>query len=150
MISEQSLLQAQDAWARGVEAIGRCSETQRQSEARSMLERLYDFSHPLMFKPTKAAQAPFRGSFEAALSYFIGGNPAFPEDAGFALQPWVRVRFENASLSFDENFAFAQGHYYFTPPEGTELKVEYSFGYRAVENEGLKIFLHHSSLPFSV
>merc|ERR1712032_90503 len=39
------------------------------------------------------------------------------------------------------------GNYFFTNPEGAEVKVEYSFGY-VLDAEGkLRINLHHSSMP---
>jgi hypothetical protein len=40
------------------------------------------------------------------------------------------------------------GNYYFTTPEGEEVKVEYTFGY-ILEDGELLINLHHSSLPFA-
>ena len=40
------------------------------------------------------------------------------------------------------------GHYYFKDDGEEELKVEYSFGYKKMDDSRLKIDLHHSSLPF--
>ena len=40
------------------------------------------------------------------------------------------------------------GNYFFTNLEGQEIKVEYTFGYKLVNNE-IKIDLHHSSLPYN-
>jgi len=39
------------------------------------------------------------------------------------------------------------GNYFFTNPEGEEVKVEYSFGYRIDSEGNLRICLHHSSIP---
>jgi hypothetical protein len=71
------------------------------------------------------------------------------EDSGFALQPWINVRFENASVILNEKTASAMGNYFFTEPNGNIVKVEYSFGYFLDSNGNLKINLHHSSLPYS-
>jgi len=83
------------------------------------------------------------------LSYFIGGNAEYPEDKGFALQPWTKVRFENATLLLEENRALAMGNYFFTDLNGDETKVEYTFGYVKGEDGSLNIDVHHSSLPFN-
>ena len=43
----------------------------------------------------------------------------------------------------------AMGNYFFTTPEGDEVKVEYSFGYILDENGNVRINLHHSSMPYA-
>tara|TARA_B100000768_G_C10947088_1_gene236083 strand:- start:353 stop:493 length:141 start_codon:yes stop_codon:yes gene_type:complete len=43
----------------------------------------------------------------------------------------------------------AMGNYYFTGPDGTETKVEFTFDYVMDDEGNLKINLHHSSLPYS-
>ena len=58
------------------------------------------------------------------------------------------VRFENACLILEKNRALAMGNYYFTDLDGNETKVEYTFGYKIVDDL-IKIDLHHSSFPFS-
>jgi hypothetical protein len=40
-------------------------------------------------------------------------------------------------------------NYFFTPKEGKEVKVEYTFGYIKGKDGKLKINLHHSSLPYT-
>ena len=56
---------------------------------------------------------------------------------------------DNDTVKFQGNIAIAMGHYYFTGPDGTETKVEYTFGYLKDGEGKLRIQLHHSSLPFS-
>ena len=122
-----------------------------EHEASQMIKRLYGYDNGIvLFKPTKAKESQFRLSFEGAKSYFIGGDENFSEDSGFALQPWTNVRFENASVILNEKTASAMGNYFFTEPNGSIVKVEYSFGYFLDSNGNLKINLHHSSLPFSI
>ncbi len=81
--------------------------------------------------------------------YFIGGNSSNKKDAGFALAPWIKVRFENVAIILELNRALAMGNYFFTDSEGAETKVEFTFGYQKDSNGKLRIDLHHSSLPYS-
>ena len=39
------------------------------------------------------------------------------------------------------------GNYFFTDQEGSEVKVEYTFGYVEDGDAKLRIYLHHSSMP---
>ena len=126
------------------------TEKLANKEAESLINRLYGYNNgTVLFKPTKAKDNQFRLTFEGAKSYFIGENSDFSEDKGFALQPWINVRFENASVVLKENSAIAMGNYFFTETSGNVVKVEYTFGYFLNENNNLKINLHHSSLPFN-
>ena len=50
---------------------------------------------------------------------------------------------------FTDSTALAMGNYFFTNPEGDEVKVEYSFGYTKDSEGNLRICLHHSSIPSS-
>jgi hypothetical protein len=61
--------------------------------AGALIDDLYDHSQgTVFFKPTLAyGQNAFRGTGEGTLSYFVGGDPEFPEDSGFALKHWVKV-----------------------------------------------------------
>ena len=102
---------------------------------------------PVLFKPTLAAREQFRPTFEQALSYFVASNGACPEDTGFAIKGWTKVRFENADIVIHETTALAMGNYFFTGPEDEEVKVEYTFGYVLDGTGGLRIYLHHSSMP---
>ena len=103
-----------------------------------------------MFKPTFAIEKQFRPTFEGALSYFVAGNGACPEDKGFAIKGWKKVRFENENVIINGVTAMAMGNYFFTNSIEEEVKVEYSFGY-IVDSEGkLRINLHHSSMPASI
>ena len=151
MITEQNMREAQERWGAGIVKIGYLRDDRSACEqaAAEHLDALYAFeSGTVLFKPTKCADVQFRLDKEAAMSYFVGGNDAFEEDRGFALHPWTAVRFENAACIFEENRALAMGNYYFTDMDGHETKVEYTFGYRKDARGGLKIDLHHSSLPF--
>ena len=138
-------------WANGIVELGKTKGDIITSKklATDFINSLYDFKNGnVQFKPTKASEFQFRNDFDSALSYFIGSNPSFAEDTGFALNPWVDVKFKNDSINVFDNFGLAMGNYFFTDLKGEKTKVEYSFVYRR-EGESLKIILHHSSLPYS-
>ena len=65
----------------------------------------------------------------------------------FAIKGWTNVRFENSDIIIDGKTALAMGNYFFTDPEGQEVKVEYTFGYIEDDQGNLRIQLHHSSMP---
>ena len=139
-------------WANGIVELGKTKGDIVNSKklATDFINSLYDFKNgTVQFKPTKASEFQFRNDFDSALSYFIGSNPSFAEDAGFALNPWVDVEFKNDSINIFDNLGLAMGNYFFTDLKGEKTKVEYSFVYRR-EGESLKIILQHSSLPYSL
>ena len=118
--------------------------------ARDHVETLYAYGlTPVLFKPTLAAEQQFRSTFEDALSYFVASNNACPEDSGFAIKGWTAVRFENVDYLVDGKVGMAMGNYFFTTPEGDEVKVEYSFGYTLDDDGNVRINLHHSSMPYA-
>lgn len=148
-LNHDKVTAAQAAWAAGIVEIGKAKIAGEDVEtvAKQLLNELYAFDEEVLFKPTKAAEDPFRNSYDEALSYFVGGM--VEEDSGFALQPWTSVRFENEGVLIRDDYAVAMGHYFFTDTNGQETKVEYTFGYQLEDDGSLKIDLHHSSLPYS-
>jgi hypothetical protein len=152
VITAEEVAQAQKTWGEGIVAIGKAFTDKGDfvKAAENHLGNLYNFqAGDVLFKPTKAADAQFRMDRESALSYFVGGNDKYAEDHGFAIHPWINVRFENMGTYIHGDYAVAMGNYFFTQTDGTEAKVEYTFGYNKTEDGSLKINLHHSSLPFA-
>lgn len=144
---------AQKMWAERIVEIGKAflQHGNYKLVAKNLVDDLYGYREGnVLFKPTKASEQQFRLNAESALSYFVGDNLNFPEDKGFALQPWGKIRFENAGVICKENHALAMGNYYFTDTSGNEVKAEYTFGYFVNESGDIKINLHHSSLPYSI
>ena len=151
-ITAEEIADAQKTWGDGIVAIGKAFTDKGDfvKAAENHLDTLYAFeAGTVLFKPTKAADAQFRPTREAALSYFVGGNNNYKEDHGFAIHPWTNVRFENSANYIHGDYAVAMGNYYFTQVDGSEVKVEYTFGYIKGSDGKLKINLHHSSIPFS-
>ncbi len=151
MITKQEIISAQQKWAEGLVKMGALKGDSEKCRiaAENMINELYAYDiGEVLFKPTKASEIQFRVTMEGARSYFIGGDPYFTGDNGFALQPWKQVRFVNAGMIMEGDRALAMGNYFFTDKDGIEIKVEFTFGYVKDNNGNLKIDLHHSSLPY--
>ena len=150
MITRDGIEEAQRAWGDGIVAMASAhlEGDDYVGIARNHVETLYAYGmSPVLFKPTLAAVEQFRPTFEQALSYFVASNNACPEDKGFAIKGWTKVRFENTDIILEESMALAMGNYFFTAPDGYEIKVEYTFGYVLDDTGALRINLHHSSMP---
>ena len=150
MIEEADINNAQRAWGDGIVVIAKAHQSGGDyvEIARNHVETLYAYGLTnVLFKPTLAAIEQFRPDFESALSYFVASNNACPEDKGFAIKGWTNVRFENSDIILRDDYAIAMGNYFFTSPEGDEVKVEYTFGYIVDSSGNLRINLHHSSMP---
>jgi hypothetical protein len=150
MITAAEVTAAQDSWGNAVVHVGAASDwNTAHARAVELVERHYRLDGSLLFAPTKAKDIQFRNHIEAAVSYFVGNNDSFPEDKGFALEPWTSVRFENTGVVIRGQTGIAMGNYFFGKADGSETKVEYSFVYVQDAAGQLKIQLHHSALPFS-
>jgi len=150
-VTRQMVLNAQQAWGNGIVAIASAYTNggNYTQVAVNHIRTLYGYGlTPILFKPTLAAEMQFRSTFEGALSYFIATNGVAPEDGGFAIKGWTAVRFENVEIITSGSTAVAMGNYFFTTPQGSEAKVEYSFGYFLDAQGNLRINLHHSSMPY--
>ena len=150
MVDVRDVEKAQEAWGDGIVAIAAAHSTGGDfvGIATNHVNTLYAYQMgPVLFKPTLAVVDQFRPTFETALSYFVASNGACPEDKGFAIKGWTNVRFDNSDVIIDGNTALAMGNYFFTDPDGSEVKVEYTFGYIQDDDGDLRIQLHHSSMP---
>jgi len=152
VITEEKIEKIQQEWGKSLVKIGKLFTEKKdyKTAAKEHIEKFYGYrDETVLFKPTMANNKQFRKTFESALSYFIGENPDFPNDRGFALNPWKEVRFENSGFILKESFAIAMGNYFFVDMNGDTTKVEYTFGFYRSNDGTLKINLHHSSVPYS-
>lgn len=148
-ITDADVIAAQQEWGEGIVAISSVHADGGNYAARATqhINDLYAYDMTdVLFKPTLAAEDQFRETFDEALSYFVGTEGS--EDKGFAISGWTDVKWENNGIYTSGDSAMAMGNYYFTGPDGSDTKVEYTFGYVMDENGDLKINLHHSSLPY--
>jgi len=160
-ISREEVLTAQANWASAIKTISAvyAEEGDFVDAAATAAGELYGYGKTnVLFKPTKATENPFRPTAEDAMSYFVGSeamsNDKFTgEDAGFAInggKGWSEVVFRNHQIELMGDSAVAMGDYVFTDAtSGDEVRVEYTFGYRKNEDSKCRIFLHHSSVPYS-
>jgi hypothetical protein len=85
-ITEDEVNAAQTAWCDALITIGQVYSAGGNYEAVAdrLIDDLYDYKEgTVFFKPTLAfGRNAFRSTKEGALSYFIAGNPNFPEDRG--------------------------------------------------------------------
>ncbi|MEM9027893.1 MAG: phosphoribosyl-AMP cyclohydrolase [Pseudomonadota bacterium] len=148
-LTEKQVMELKTAWGQGIVKIGKAHKKggDYKAAAREHIKRFYAYGEKtVLFKPTLASKDQFRGTFDEALSYFVGGKLA--EDKGFAIAPYTAVRWEPEGTTINGSTALAMGNYYFKKTDGSEVKVEYTFGINKMDNGELKIILHHSSLPF--
>src|SRR5262249_33085482 len=98
--------------------------------ANQAITDLYDYdSGKVFFKPTfSPAENSVRPPQPGARSSFIGGNPAFPEDTGFALNPWLDVRYHNNAaengIQIHGDIAITMGNVYLTNAKGEQVAVD--------------------------
>eukprot|EP00931_Biecheleriopsis_adriatica_P030233 TRINITY_DN1783_c0_g1_i12.p1 TRINITY_DN1783_c0_g1~~TRINITY_DN1783_c0_g1_i12.p1 ORF type:complete len:316 (+),score=80.54 TRINITY_DN1783_c0_g1_i12:138-950(+) len=159
-ITKQEVEDAQTAWAGAIKHISKVylDGGDYVAAAGEAAGELYGYGKTnVLFKPTKAAEVPFRPEASDAMSYFVGHDAVdggYPEDGGFAINGgngWSDVVFDNHEIDLNDNVAMAMGTYYFTSAEdGSKTKVEYTFGYKKFENGDVRIFLHHSSVPYAI
>ena len=152
MIKKDTIIQAQNKWSSSIIKISSLRDNYELclQYTEDFLNELYAFDKGIvLFKPTKAKDEQFRFTKEKALSYFIAGKKKIcEEDSGFAVHPWKKITFNNSSYIIEDNIAFVMGNYYFTDLNDIALKVEYTFGYKLI-NEKMKISLHcFVFLPF--
>ena len=152
-ISEQEVEEIQKRWGEGIVRIGKVfsEDGDYRSEALEHIQNFYGYEMgSVLFKPTMAYQKPFRLNIEGALSYFAGGDENYPEDHGFAIKPWISVRWESAGIKISGSTALSMGNYYFTPAGGgAEVKAEYSFAFTKDSSGRIRILLHDSHIPYS-
>ena len=145
---------AQKAWGNALVAISTEYDSNGLAAATRLAERVIDTAYgynmgPVLFKPTlAAAPTTFRTTREGALSYFVGGNPKYPGDSGFALKHWRSYKIDNAAILITGNSAISMGNVALTDSKGNVTIVDKTFGFVRDGEGKLRIVLHHSSLPY--
>lgn len=148
---------AQQAWCDGLVAIGKAHADKKdyRAVAEKMIAEQYDFKEgTVFFKPTLAfGPNTFRKTAKGTLAYFVGGDKDFPEDKGFALKPWVKVRYDNVKgdegIQIHGDIALTMGNVYLTDADGKEIFVDKTFAFRRGSDGKLRLCVHKSALPFT-
>ena len=153
-ITEAEVLAAQKAWGDALVAISTTHEQKGQAAAKALAEQVIDQAYgyqmgTVLFKPTlTTAPQTFRTTRAGALAYFVGGDPAFPKDKGFALKGWRKVEIQNAAIFIDGNVATTMGNVMITNKAGEVTTVDKTWKFHKDSNGKLRIVVHHSSLPY--
>ena len=160
-MTEVDVLEVQANWAAAIKSISKIHKEGGDyiAAAGEAAGELYAYGHSnVLFKPTKATKHPFRPDGASAMSYFVGAkamdNAEFEgEDAGFAInggRGWSDVVFRNHQIDLMGESAVAMGDYVFTDAtSGDKVRVEYTFGYKRCGDGDVRIYLHHSSVPYA-
>jgi hypothetical protein len=148
---------AQQAWCDALVKIGQLKEEggDYKAYAEKLLSEAYNYdSGKVFFKPTLAfGDQTFRNDKKGALAYFIGGDPDFPNDKGFALTPWVKARYDNAGennegIQIYGSVAITMGNVWVTSKDGKEVMVDKTWVFKKGKDGKLRIIVHKSALPY--
>lgn len=149
---------AQQAWCDALVKIGQLKETggDYKAYAEQVLSTAYNYDYgKVFFKPTLAyGEQTFRNTKKGALAYFIGGDPDYPNDKGFALNPWVKARYDNAGdknegIQIYGSVAITMGNVWVTDKSGKEVMVDKTWVFKKGKDGKLRIIVHKSALPFA-
>lgn len=157
IITYDEVRAAQQAWCDALVEIGRLKETggDYKAYAEKVLSEAYNYDNgKVFFKPTLAyGDQTFRTDKKGALAYFVGGDPDYPNDKGFALTPWVKARFDNLGeknegIQIYGSVAITMGNVWVTDKNGKEVMVDKTWVFRKGKDGKLRIIVHKSALPY--
>jgi len=149
---------AQQAWCDALVKIGKLKEEGGDYKvfAEQVLSDAYNYDNGKVFiKPTLAfGDQTFRNDKKGALAYFVGGDPDYPNDKGFALAPWVKARYDNTGennegIQIYGSVAITMGNVWVTGKDGKEVMVDKTWVFKKGKDGKLKIIVHKSALPFA-
>lgn len=153
-ISQDEVLKTQKAWGDALVAISKEHEAKGAEAARILAADVIDAAYgyrlgPVLFKPTLTQEPQtFRTDREGALAYFVGQDPKYPADTGFALKGWREVEVQNAAILLDGEYATTLGKVSFTDKHGKVTTVDKSWTFKKDDAGVIRIVQHHSSLPY--
>ena len=154
-ITESEVLAAQKAWGDALVAISTTYDAKGIKAAKELAGKVIDEAYgyqfgSVLFKPTlTVAPQTFRTTRAGALAYFVGDDPDFPMDKGFALNGWRKVSIKNASIFISGNTATTMGNVMITDKDGKVTTVDKTWQFFKDDSGKLRIILHHSSLPYT-
>ena len=154
-ITESEVLAAQKAWGDALVSISKTYETEGKDAAKALAGKVIDEAYGyqfglVLFKPTlTTAPQTFRTTRASALAYFVGDDPAFPRDKGFALNGWRKVESKNIGIFISGDTATSMGKVTLTDKDGNVITVDKTLQFFKDDTGKLRIIVHHSSLPYS-
>ena len=153
-ISLAQVLKAQEGWCTALLQISadytKGGITKAKATATKVVDQAYGYQYgPVAFKPTLASgEQTFRTDREGALAYFVGHNPKFPQDKGFAIKPWRSCRIVNQVIQLNGASATTMGNVIFTDAAGGVTSVDKTWNFVKEADGSVRIMLHHSSLNY--
>lgn len=154
-ISEMEVQAAQQAWCKALVDISATYTNSGQPAAKALAEKVIDAAYgyqmgAVLFKPTLTVNPQtFRTTRAGALSYFVGGDPTFPKDTGFALKGWSKCEVANAGIFIVGDSATTMGKVNFTGKDGKVTAVDKTWNFVKDDAGKLRIVVHHSSLEYA-
>ncbi len=158
VITVEEINAAQKGWCDALVKIGELSASggDYKAFAEQVLSDAYDYdSGRVFFKPTlTSGDQVFRKTKEGALAYFVGGNPKYPNDKGFALKPWSKCWHDNLSKGAEEvmvqgNIGISMGNVHFEDKSGNQIYVDKTFVFKKGDDGKLRLVVHKSALPYN-
>lgn len=153
-ISLAQVLKAQEGWCAALLQISadyaKAGITKAKTTATQVVDQAYSYQYgPVAFKPTLASgEQTFRTDREGAIAYFVGHNPKFPKDKGFALTSWRTCKIVNKVIQLNGSTATTMGNVIFTDATGTVTSVDKTWTFMKEAGGNVRIVLHHSSLNY--
>lgn len=153
-ISLAQVVKAQEGWCTALLQISadytKGGITKAKATAAKVIDQAYGYQYgPVAFKPTLASgEQTFRTERDGALAYFVGHNPNFPKDKGFALKPWRSCKIVNQVIQLDGASATTMGNVIFTDAAGGVTSVDKTWTFVRERDGSVRILLHHSSLNY--
>ena len=151
-VTDKMVRQAVQGWCDGLLKISRTAMKggDAKAVASEVIDSAYDYDDgEVLFKPTLTfGDQTFRLTKEGALAYFVGDNPKYPNDSGFALKNWTKTRFTVAGIITEGDIGIYMGNVTFTDKKGKSVTVDKLFVFRFDSNGKPKIIVHKSALPF--
>jgi hypothetical protein len=154
-ITEQNVFDAQKAWCAALVDISAVNAKDGPAAAKKLAEKVIDSAYgyqlgTVAFKPTLTVNPQtFRTTREGAVAYFVGGDPKFPNDTGFALKDWTKCEVRDAAILLLGNYANSMGKVILTDKNGSVTTVDKTWGWVKDDSGQMRIVLHHSSLEFA-
>jgi hypothetical protein len=154
-ITEPEVRAAEKAWGEALVAISRDYETGGIEKARATASAVLDTAYgynlgPVLFKPTLTREPQtFRLTKDGALAYFVGHDPRYPNDTGFALKHWREVEVKDVGVQINGDVANTMGKVMMRDRAGKVTTVDKTWVFKKDEEGVVRIIVHHSSLPYT-
>jgi hypothetical protein len=154
-VTEAEVLAAQQAWCGALVGISTTYAESGKDAAKKLAGEVIDAAYgyqmgAVLFKPTlTVAPQTFRTTRDGALAYFVGDDPAFPQDTGFALKGWTKCEIANSAIFIAGDSASTMGNVNITNKDGSVTTVDKTWTFVKDDLGNLRIVVHHSSLPYN-